>query len=412
MRAAHCSAKEPPSRASRRVGLPDHAARLMLCVVILLALFEYFEWFGLGYRKGWAVLVTAASASFVLVLLTSWFLICLALGRRFSYSLRSLFIACIAVGIICHWLTAELRAARQQREIVADLRTAGFMMRYPSTLEGEWFFDRYTTEAALPWPASLLGVDFFEDVLEVDTQGLLERFGAIKAEKLPAIGRLPRLKRLSLTFDMEIEGSCIRQEGMVHVSDEDLAFVGRLQGLEKIQISSGKNLTDASLKHLGGLSQLEDVDISCCRGISDDGFKSLARLPIAKIRLLGTGVTGSGLQHLQHPQELRFLMFFGSSRGERELGTAERFENVERFQNLETLILCDSKLNAKEVQSIGRLTKLRKLVFANVDLGQANVQYLSGLRNLQTLELHECKLTDDDLHTIKQFRDLEKLELN
>jgi len=104
--------------------------------------------------------------------------------------------------------------------------------------------------------------------------------------------------------------------------DDDLALLAGLKTLEDLYVSHS-NITDAGLKQIGALISLQRLDVSSCRNITsdglrhllglknvnalvlsyapvtDDGLRRLAAFPYLQgLELSGTKVTDAGLAHL------------------------------------------------------------------------------------------------------------------
>jgi hypothetical protein len=122
-------------------------------------------------------------------------------------------------------------------------------------------------------------------------------------------------------------------ERAVDVTDEDLAEIGKLIGLEELRIASTR-ITDAGLAHLARLSNLKKLELGAtsvtsagfehlaklknlemvtlyCPRLSDEGLRFVAQWPqlrhLTQLQLHGTRVTGASLGQLHDTPKLSAL---------------------------------------------------------------------------------------------------------
>ena len=80
----------------------------------VLFLSEQFRIAVIGERKGWAVLLAAASAGAAVLLALPCVAFALFLRRRFRFGRRGLVLLLLAVAFPCAWLVASMRASTAQ----------------------------------------------------------------------------------------------------------------------------------------------------------------------------------------------------------------------------------------------------------------------------------------------------------
>ena len=158
-----------PEKARRRWSrvTPDRVVVALLALEGFLLLSAWFRWFPFNQHKGWTVLICLATVGAAFVLMFLWFLAALVFRRRFQFSILSLLVLMVVVAVPFSWLATEMRAAREQREIVH--RILGFEDNIA-----------YDYQAGLPtaiikrpapaWLCRLLGDDFFGNVQKVTVE--------------------------------------------------------------------------------------------------------------------------------------------------------------------------------------------------------------------------------------------------
>ena len=228
---------------------PRRLLAVLLGVEGFLWLSERFQWFPFNHHKGWTVLIAVAAVGVFLLLMLLWFLLALVLRLRFQFSVRSLLMLPLLVVLPGSWLAAERREAEQQRDAIAGIRALGGGVVY----DYEWTgCTRPPTPPGPAWARGLFGVDFFADVARVTgarepppvSESPWHQFAPITDEWLGPIGKLSRLRWLSLEFS--------------HVSDAGLKKIRGLARLEVLDLS-GTAVTDAGLGEIAALPRLETL---------------------------------------------------------------------------------------------------------------------------------------------------------
>lgn len=224
--------------------------------------------------------------------------------RRLQFSLRSLFVFMLLVGIGMSWLAVRMERARKQREAVGAIRQAGGYVCYDYQIQ--------RADAPQPlWPLSLAGEDFFSKVVLVN---FADR--RITDSDLERLKGLRHVTSLFLNRTNIADGSLGHLEAMkqlesLDVFDTGITDVGlnHLRGLDRLQtLDLGfTEITDAGLETITGLNRLEELSLNGT-DITDAGLerlKGLARLQ--RLLLNGTKVTDAGLRHLKELPGLRKL---------------------------------------------------------------------------------------------------------
>jgi hypothetical protein len=155
---------------------------------------------------------------------------------------------------------------------------------------------------------------------------------SISISGLSFLNKLPRLKRLDVS-GIRQDDSGLDISGLTRLEDlslqlkrgpgaqravllpwreQDIAGLGRLTRLKRLQISHG-GATDAALSHLAGLKRLERLSIGG-DGVTDDGLRHLEALPNLSSMTLSGNFTDGALEHLQKLQNLSLLDFSSGAR--------------------------------------------------------------------------------------------------
>jgi len=170
---------------------PSWLILALLIVECLLWLSNRYQW--PTWHKGYAVLTAVVAVGLAFVVMLHWFLVALALRRRFQFSIRSLLVLVIVVAVPFSWLAVEMKAAREQKEAVEAIMKVGGAVVYDWKLDAGGFFLPNAQPPVPAWLRKLLGDDFF---------GAVDRVAApldVTDEGLIQVARLTQLRHLDLT---------------------------------------------------------------------------------------------------------------------------------------------------------------------------------------------------------------------
>jgi hypothetical protein len=203
--------------------------------------------------------------------------------RWFQYSLRTLLIFVTLCAVACSWLAVKMRQARIQREAVEAILKTGCCMvvyDYEYDLLGNWTLNAQPHGPV--WMRNLLGIDFFNTVIEV---------GGVESGAREALSHLKDLPKLQTINFVNVE-----------VIDDDLKNIQDLTHLQEILFIGVVNtkITDHGLVSLKRLTNLQGLHLTCS-GITDNGLKHLMELSrLQQLSLyLNNNITDAGIKDLQ-----------------------------------------------------------------------------------------------------------------
>ena len=197
-----------------------------------------------------------------------WFVIALALRRRFQFSLRSLLALVLAVAIPCSWFATERRSANRQAEAVRAIEAVGADVTYDHEYDSNNPSEYRAPPECL---RKLLGTDFFANVLAVESR-------------------------------CDPSGNW-----WWWPTDADLAHLESLGRLRRLRFSGGAHITDAGLQHIRKLSSLRELSLDGT-GITGAGLVYLEGLGgLTSLNLSKTVVGDRDLEHLRGMKKLVFL---------------------------------------------------------------------------------------------------------
>jgi hypothetical protein len=184
--------------------------------------------------------------------------------RWYQYSLRSLFLVMILACIGMSWFGVKIREARRQKEAVEAIKKLGGAIAYDYQVDASGHELQGAKPPGPAWIRSLLGEDFFGQVIHVAFD-----YSNVNDDELEHLKGLTRLRWISLS--------------RTHVTD---AGLDHLKGLVQLQWLWLENtqVTDAGLERLKGLTKLRILDLTDTQ-VSDQGVKKLQNaLPNCEIR--------------------------------------------------------------------------------------------------------------------------------
>jgi hypothetical protein len=201
--------------------------------------------------------------------------------RRWNqFSLRTLLIGVTLAGCGLGWLGIKIREARQQQAAVAAIEKAGGFVEYDYLFGSQPDGGRSPRLSGPAWLHSVLGDDFFRNVVSVDHRG--RSFGDADMAQLRGLTQLRRF------------GLC-----GARITDAGLEYLTELTKLQELHLAYCEGLTDAGLERLKGLRKLQFLNLVETE-IDDAGLERLSGLTqLKKLYLANTRVTDAGVAKLQ-----------------------------------------------------------------------------------------------------------------
>lgn len=279
--------------------------------------------------------------------------------RRCQFSLRSVFVLFVLVGVPLGWLSQWLLAVNQESASLDELRRYGeFSPQYRRGRVVQLAFEAYSpptgntgNEFATFTHLEVLG--FYGNALPTD-------------ESITGIAKLPRLKHV------RIRGN--------RVSDAGVAQLATLKDLQSLFLA-GTSITDDSAARIAELAQLESLNLSKT-SMTDVGAKELSRLTkLTCLWLNDTEVTDLSL------------------------------EWIARIGPLQQLGLDRTRITDDGLGRLEALTKLESLDLSRVPITDRGLAHIATLPNLQVLQIHGRYLSDEGLERLAGCVKLRTLNL-
>jgi len=228
------------------------------------------------------------------------------------------------------------------------------------------------------------------------------------------------------------------------VSDESLAWVGRMTSLRHLNLNSTP-LTDAGLPHLAGLTSLTTLVVSDTR-LTDQSAPFFKRLPGLKSLDVSltqiTSLAANGLtlemptcQILYMPLVLTlptrpYLDLQGKATTDAILAeqvkgkhglmainlrraqvTDEGLRAIAGLSSLSSLDLSGTRITDAGLEHLRGLTSLDTLTLGDTQINGAGFVHLTGMKSLQVLGLHGTKVTDQHMVHVGRLISLRFLDL-
>jgi internalin A len=176
-------------------------------------------------------------------------------------------------------------------------------------------------------------------------------------------------------------------------SVRDMKHIGRLKGLQRLNLGTSDLGASQSLEHLRGLKALKVLNLRG-RTPTSAGIDVLLSLKSLRSLILSAG---------SRVQVIRF----GRRRGmaiDQSVGGATNgvLKRLARFRSLESLDLTGTKVTDWGLKYLARLKRLQNLDLTGTKVTDAGLKRLAKLKELQKLDLTWTKVTDQGVENLKK----------
>lgn len=207
---------------------------------------------------------------------------------RCQYSLRTLVLACTFLAVLLAWATSK---ANRQRRAVAFLKQCGDCVLYDyeqtDLVLAPYFAEHPPTPPGPKWLRQLLGVDYFANVVYVQSSGVLSD------ADLRFLHDVPELEVLHFTDR--------------NVSDDDVTHISSCHRLKRLTLN-GTNISKVGLLRLCALKNLELLDLHNGGQFEVKEFERPCELP--NLKALGIPENIASEEDLRHMKRKFPSIFF------------------------------------------------------------------------------------------------------
>jgi hypothetical protein len=270
----------------------------------------------------------------------------------------------LAIGAWLGWLTHE---ARMQSRAVRVIEKARGKVWYSWQISS---FDEFAPNPEdVPfwpkWVVDRIGLDFFGHVLKVRLGG-----DHVSDLELASVGQLTRIMRLELG-------------GVAKVTSGGYKHLERLTQLRTLSLR-GSNVNNEELSSIAVLQHLEELDLSSCEQLTDDG-----------------------LTHLRGLRHLRVLAL------EQTKVTDRGMESVSQLVGLQELYINDDAIGDAGIARIADLPSLKLLgAHGCATVSDAGVEQLSHAPALVSLYLSRTQVSDAGMRLLERLRSLREIDVS
>jgi internalin A len=242
--------------------------------------------------------------------------------------------------IPCSWFAVKMKQAREQHDLVAELKQLDVWVFYD--YQEMFYFERDGPPPGPAWLRDQLGIDFVSNVRGVRCQS------TFKAKNLAKIKALPKLRCLDLSE--------------TNLSDKELEPIKWMKSLYRVDLPL--SCGNKAYEYISELKTIRYIDWSS-RPLPDKGLSYLAgHANIWYLDLSNTKITDKDLI------------------------------NLKSLINLETLILNNTNISDSGLINLENLTNIKELGLRNTYITDEGLLYLKKLNKLEDLDIFKTKITD------------------
>jgi len=300
------------------------------------------------------------------------------------------------------WLGREANRARGQRNLLSAVRKHGGWVHFDYE-----FSNGKLAPGGQPWaPVWLrraLGDEYFQEVRHVsfvydDATG--KRYDNHNSESCDDV--LALLPSQSGLKHLHLRGP--------QATDQGLASLKGLSGLEDLYIWESTLISDAGIENLKDLVNLKNLHLDKSK-VTDEGFRHLARLTkLEHLVLEDHSFSDKGLAAVMGMKHLTWLYVGGSPHNESFI-TDDGLAVVAGLAYLENVNLAYSKVTDRGLKHLAGLKKLKILRLEGCNITDEGLAKLSGLGKLEWLLLRGTEVTGEGLEHLKGLKKLELLSI-
>jgi hypothetical protein len=280
-----------------------------------------------------------------------------------TLSVRALLALILVIGL---WLGWVVHKARQQREAVAALQKFGGFVHYDwefingpvkvpqgnSIWMPSWGKFRPKSKPWAPaWLRRAAGDECFQSIAHVSLYvDLKKQFADASWVNMgPADDALRKLGTQKSVRTLQIGGN--------QVTDENLAYVGQMTGLEELNIAWGFPLTDKGFSKLGGLKRLRIFYLDHS-AMTDASLEAIGKMTsLEELNIAGNGFSDQGLAHLRGLTRLKSLSL---GEGKHKI-TDAGLKSLLQSKSLEDLDIRGWQVSDEGIASCRELKQLKSL---------------------------------------------------
>jgi hypothetical protein len=353
---------------------------------------------------------------------------------RFRLSLRMMMVVVLAIGGLLGW---KINRARTQAEAVKLIKAADgevfYDYQFNGTIENSAPKIDFTTKHRVPdWLRRITDDEMLQEVTSVSFQGgnpSSETWKAVskldhlvnldfrlldaRLEHVQGLSSLPRLKSVTMGFQLQIEPATFDEFGSIAglesfhanswLSDDDLRRLAKARTLVEVQTSVKSG--DKALVPLASLGRLKSITLKGGVSFTSQALKTLAPI-LPNLELLDLSpsfILDEGIADLSACRRLKSLTLDTIS----PTGLA----SLKDLKELVSLSLEDAAITDDALVNLQGLINLKTLNLGNSNISDAGLEHLVGLKKLEELTIAGGTVTDAGLIAIRKLPALKKLDI-
>lgn len=218
----------------------------------------------------------------------------------------------------------------------------------------------------------------------------------LSEQDLVRLGSMPNLKELNWSDGLDISkdafehltGSKILKTMIlrnVHICDEALASIGKIESLEILDLSSAYGFTNKSLSYLVKNKKLHHLDLEGYEGLTDEGLKYIS--------------------------QIENLEFLNLDRTDDYRGTG--FDQLAKLKHLKNFVTTLKHLSPDEAkkryETINKISSLSNLCLGNPDF--ANLGMLAAHRHLHAIVLRASDFAGNDIAQLIKLKNVKTFQI-